>query len=71
VEPRDEELLTGMGNCYAACGADFESTVEMVAGARRLNPEEVRRRLERLREEHGHEPEYRTLRARLPDSFPL
>ncbi len=60
-----------MGNCYAACGADFESTIEMVAGSRRLSPDEVRRRLERLRLEHGNEPKYRTLRARLPESFPL
>ena len=71
MTPRDRELLTGMGNCYEACGADFEGTVNMVAHARRRDPIEVRETLERLRREFGTSTEYRTLRDRLPESFPI
>lgn len=60
-----------MGNCYRACREDFEATVRMVAGARGLTREEVVGRLRRLREEFGDSEEYRGLRARLPEDFPV
>ena len=41
----------------------------MVGSARGLSPEEVRGILARLRETDG--PEYKALRSRLPDAFPL
>lgn len=71
MDASERELLTGMGNCFEACGADFEATVEMVAHARKLRPEEVKERLARLRQAHGEETEYLRLRGRLPPSFPL
>ncbi|HEV2166166.1 MAG TPA: hypothetical protein VGS23_04205 [Thermoplasmata archaeon] len=71
MTPKERELLTGMGNCFEACGADFKGTVEMVAGARHLAPEEVEATLERLRSTEGGAPEYQKLRGRLPASFPL
>lgn len=60
-----------MGNCFEACGADFEGTIEMVAGARRLTKDEVIRMLERVRATDGATAEYRDLRARLPAPFPF
>ena len=71
MTPRERELLTGMGNCFEACGADFEGTVRMVADARNLRPEEVRAMLDRMRNLYGGERDYRTLRGRLPAEFPL
>ena len=71
MSPRDRELLTGMGNCFAACGANFEETVGMVARARDRDPEEVRTTLARIRREYGTEPEYVALRGRLPAGFPF
>lgn len=71
MTPREKELLTGMGNCYAACGADFEGTVEMVANSRRLAPDQVRGLLEGMRARFAADPEYQSLRRRLPESFPL
>jgi hypothetical protein len=71
VDATERELLTGMGNCYAACGADFEGTVEMVANARRISPAEVKTRLARMKHLYGSEVEYRQLRERLPATFPL
>jgi len=69
MTPRERELLQGMVNCYHTCHADFEGTVSMVGSARGLSPEEVRGILARLRETDG--PEYKALRSRLPDAFPL
>jgi hypothetical protein len=71
MDAAEHELLTGMGNCFAACGATFDKTAEMVAGARHRSVEEVKATLARLRATHGADPEYRALRRRLPDSFPL
>ena len=71
MDPVDEELLTGMGNCFAACGEGFEGTVRMVAHARGRRPDEVTERLRRLREESGADPTFRRLRARLPEEFPF
>lgn len=71
MTPRERELLTGMGNCFHACGEDFEGTVAMVAGARHLTPESVKETLTALRAQYGSEPEYLALRGRLPPSFPL
>jgi hypothetical protein len=71
VDARDRELLTGMGNCYAACGEGFEGTVRMVAGARHRGIDEVKHTLDRLRAEGAGDPEYRALRERLPPEFPL
>jgi hypothetical protein len=71
VDPQDRELLTGMGNCFEACGEDFDGTVGMVASARHRTPDSVREALARLRATHLHDPEYQGLRARLPPEFPL
>jgi len=71
VEPRERELLTGMGNCFEACGRDFDGTVEMVAHARHRTIEDVRETLVTMAEQYGHDPEYQELRRRLPPSFPI
>jgi hypothetical protein len=71
VNPRERELLTGMGNCFAACGEDFEGTVGMVADSRHLTPEEVKQTLARMKVEYGRDPEYLALRGRLPKTFPI
>jgi len=71
VSPRERELLTGMGNCFAACGKDFEETVGMVAESRRRTPDDVKRTLEEMRTRYAHDTDYLELRARLPGSFPL
>jgi hypothetical protein len=60
-----------MGNCYAACHASFEETVEMVGGSRGLSPDEVKNMLSRIRETSGADDEYRELRSRLPQDFPF
>ncbi|MGD0689347.1 MAG: hypothetical protein ABSA50_06205 [Candidatus Bathyarchaeia archaeon] len=69
MTPSERELLQGMVNCYHTCHADFEDTVGMVGSARGLSPEEVKEILTRLRETGG--TEYKELRSRLPDTFPL
>jgi hypothetical protein len=71
LSPRDKELLEGMGNCYSACGDDFDNTVSMVAGARGRTTEDVKETLQRLAKESAGENEYRTLRSRLPTEFPF
>lgn len=71
MTPRDRELLTGMGNCFEACHASFEETLEMVAGARQLTVSEVRSRLATMRQDDGGSDEYGRLRARLPADFPF
>ncbi len=71
MTPSERELLTGMGNCYFACHADFEETVRMVGRSRSLTPEEVKETLLRVREQHGQDPDYKRLRSRLPEDFPL
>jgi hypothetical protein len=63
--------MTGMGNCYVSCLADFEDTVRMVGNARDLTPEQVKKMLEEIREKYGGEVDYQRLRARLPKHFPL
>ena len=69
MTPRELELMNGMVNCYNACHANFEETVEMVGSARGLSPEEVKGILERLKQEDG--SQYKALRQKLPDEFPL
>ena len=69
MTPSERELLQGMVNCYNTCHADFEDTVGMVGSARGLSLEEVKEILTRLREAGG--TEYKELRSRLPDTFPL
>jgi hypothetical protein len=71
VDPRERELLTGMGNCYEACGEDFDGTVEMVAHSRRRTPEDVKQTLAAMRQRYGADPDYQRLRERLPPDFPL
>jgi hypothetical protein len=71
VTPRERELLTGMGNCFEACHADFDGTVGMVASSRGLTPEEVLSRLSVMRELYVGDAEYRRLRGRLPPDFPV
>lgn len=70
MTPTEEELLTGMGNCFEACHEDFEGTVEMVSGYRHLTPDEVRARLLAIRETSGGDALYQRLRRRLPPEFP-
>ena len=71
MDPVDRELMEGMGNCYAACHASFEETIEMVSGSRRRSPEDVIASLKRLRDQFGATDEYRRLRARFPAGFPV
>ncbi len=71
LTPRERELMTGMGNCYASCHADFEDTVRMVSGARDLTPEQVKKMLEDIRAKNAGDADYRRLRNRLPNDFPL
>jgi hypothetical protein len=71
VEPVERELLTGMGNCYEACHATFEETIDMVAGNRGRTRADVKQSLEEIRHKYGSEPEYQRLRARLPADFPV
>ncbi|MCI4367816.1 MAG: hypothetical protein L3K08_08690 [Thermoplasmata archaeon] len=71
MDPAEEELLTGMGNCFEACGEDFEATVGMVAGARHRAVGDVKATLARMRREFGDDPRYQQLRGRLPASFPF
>lgn len=71
VDESDRELLQGMGNCYRACGEDFENTVRMVSRGRGMTSEQCKARLQRIKEEFGETEEYRQLRARLPEDFPL
>lgn len=71
VDPRERELLTGMGNCFEACGSDFAGTVEMVAHARHRTVEDVRETLAAMAHRDGQDPEYQALRRRLPASFPF
>lgn len=71
VDPTERELLTGMGNCFEACHADFEGTLGMVAGARRRTPADVLATLERMRRTYAGDPEYQRLRSRLPPEFPV
>jgi hypothetical protein len=71
VDERERELLSGMGNCYAACHADFDATVGMVADARHLSPTTVLTMLRGLRERDGATEEYRRLRSRFPADFPV
>lgn len=63
--------MTGMGNCYEACHATFEETLEMVGGNRGLSPAEVRSLLVAIRDRDGSDAEYRRLRERLPAEFPI
>lgn len=60
-----------MGNCYAACGEEFESTVRMVASSRSRTIEDVKQTLAGMREQYGRNPDYQSLRRRLPEAFPL
>ncbi len=62
--------MTGMGNCYASCQADFEDTVRMVSSARNLSPEQVKKMLEDIRDKNGGDADYQRLRGRLPKDFP-
>jgi hypothetical protein len=71
MDARQRELLTGMGNCFEACDADFEGTVEMVSGARDRTPQDVRATLAEMRTRFAADPDYQQLRARLPPEFPL
>lgn len=63
--------MTGMGNCYEACHASFQETLEMVGGNRGLSPAEVQAVLDSLRARFGADAEYQRLRRRLPAEFPF
>ncbi len=60
-----------MGNCYFVCHADFDETVRMVGRSRGLSPEEVKEILLRAREQYEQDPDYKRLRSRLPEDFPV
>jgi hypothetical protein len=70
VDPRERELLTGMGNCYEACHENFEGTVEMVANSRHREFDEVKSTLAMMRDKYHNDDDYQSLRRRLPESFP-
>ena len=69
MTPEERELMNGMVNCYHACHANFEDTVEMVGSGRGLSSEVVKEILERLKQDDS--GEYKALRQQLPDGFPL
>jgi len=71
LTPRELELLQGMRNCFSACHADFEGTIEMVGEARGLEPEKVKQMLLQIKEDYSNEKEYKELRAQLPKEFPF
>jgi hypothetical protein len=71
VNSRERELLTGMGNCFDACHADFEETIGMVADTRHRTRDDVKEELRRLRMQYGDDPEYHRLRSRFPTDFPI
>jgi hypothetical protein len=71
MTPRERELLQGMGNCYSACGEDFQETTRMVASARGLTQSDVVAMLKQMREKYSPQEEYRSLRERLPKDFPM
>lgn len=71
LTPKELELLQGMRNCYSACHANFEGTVEMVGEARGLEPDEVEQMLIHIKENSSTEKEYKELRAQLPKEFPF
>lgn len=71
MDARERELLTGMGNCFEACHASFEETLEMVAGNRHRTPDDVAATLRSIRARYGANPEYVQLRARFPAEFPV
>jgi hypothetical protein len=60
-----------MGNCFEACHADFDQTIEMVAGNRHRTPEEVKETLRQMRDRFASDPEYQRLRGRFPADFPI
>lgn len=71
MDPRERELLTGMGNCYEACGEDFEHTVGMVSDSRHRTPDDVRETLRGMAQRYGNDADYQALRRRLPPAFPF
>jgi len=60
-----------MGNCYEACHADFDGTIEMVASSRHRTTADVVETLKQMRNQYGADPDYQRLRARLPADFPV
>lgn len=71
MTPKERELLTDMGNCYAASHAGFEETLEMVCNPRGLSAEDVKAMLIAIRMKYGRDRDYETLRSRFPESFPV
>ena len=71
MTPRERELLQGMGNCYATCHADYEDTIRMVGIARGLSEDDVKSTLKQMKERYGKDEDYKALRKRLPEEFPL
>jgi hypothetical protein len=71
MTPREKELLTGMCNCYAACGDSYENTLWMVARARGLSPENLKSTLVEVSKRNSSDEDYLMLRRRLPSDFPF
>ncbi len=61
--------MHGMVNCYHVCHGNFDETTEMVGSARGLTSQEVKRILTQIKLEGSEE--YKELRQRLPEGFPL
>ena len=60
-----------MGNCYEACRASFEDTLEMVAGNRQLTVEQVLGMLASMKRSYAGQDDYESLRRRVPTAFPV
>jgi len=60
-----------MGNCYEACGEDFEATIGMVSDSRNRTPDDVKQTLASMARRYAADPDFQKLRRRLPPSFPF
>ncbi len=60
-----------MGICYGASYGDFEETLEMVRNLRGPSADDVKAMLVAIRMKYGRDREYKTLRSRFPNSFPV
>lgn len=69
VDPKLEDVIRGMVNCYRTCGENFENTVGMVARNRGLTPNQVKQMLKMIKDEF---PDvYQRYRVKLPADFPF
>ena len=71
MNDKELELLTAAGNCYNTCLEDFDRTMEMISRWRGYTPEEVIEILRDVRKKYGQTDEYKKLRDRFPEEFPV